>query len=280
MSKLNSHKLRSTPKVSKMNLRSATSVSTPSNGDKSIQDIVKTLLSDMNSEGESLSDIIRKVVKEELQNHENNIKELIDTNVKHTNERLDQLSSDIQDLKESLEFTEKEVNDKIVKVEKDVKNLQMNLKEIENDLLNPDDVSNKLVELEDRSRRNNLRIDGIKESPNETWETCENKIQDIIKEKLDIETNVEIDRCHRIGKKREGRPRTLVCRFTKYKDKQCILNNAKKLKGTGIYMYEDFSQDTMELRKCLWEQVLEYRRQGKFAYLNYRSIVVKENKNR
>ena len=43
------------------------------------------------------------------------------------------------------------------------------------------------------------------------------------------------------------------------------------------YIYEDFSQDTIALRKSLWEQVLEYRRQGKFAYLNYRSIVVKDN---
>ena len=33
----------------------------------------------------------------------------------------------------------------------------------------------KLIELEDRSRRNNSRIDGIKEEPNETWEAYEKK---------------------------------------------------------------------------------------------------------
>ena len=36
-------------------------------------------------------------------------------------------------------------------------------------------LSAKLIELEDRLRRNNLRIDGIKEEPNETWEACEKK---------------------------------------------------------------------------------------------------------
>ena len=38
---------------------------------------------------------------------------------------------------------------------------------IEDDLLNADEVSAKLIELEDRSRRYDLRIDGIKEDPNE-----------------------------------------------------------------------------------------------------------------
>ena len=51
----------------------------------------------------------------------------------------------------------------------------------------------------------------------------------------------------------------------------------KKLKKTGIYIYEDFSKGTMELRKSLWEQVLEYRKQNKFASLNYRSIIVRDD---
>ena len=46
------------------------------------------------------------------------------------------------------------------------------------------------------------------------------------------------------------------------------------LKDTGIYIYEHFCKDTMELRKKLWNQVLGYRKQNKFADLNYRSIVV------
>ena len=89
------------------------------------------------------------------------------------------------------------------------------------------------------------------------------KIQNIITDKLGIESDVEIDRCHRIGPCKtktdqdQDRPRTVVCRINRFKDKQHILNNAKKLKNTGIFIYEDFSNDTMELRKSLWEQVLE-----------------------
>ena len=72
------------------------------------------------------------------------------------------------------------------------------------------------------------------------------KIQDIIVDKLGIESDIEIDGCHRIeprkaktGQNRD-RPSTVVCR-NRFKDKQRILNNAKKLKNTRIYIYEDFS---------------------------------------
>ena len=58
-----------------------------------------------------------------------------------------------------------------------------------------------MIELGDRSRRNNLRIDGIVETDSDSWESCEKQFQKIIKEKLEIERNIEIDRCHRAGKK-------------------------------------------------------------------------------
>ena len=45
----------------------------------------------------------------------------------------------------------------------------------------------------------------------------------------------------------------------------------------GIYIYEDFSKDTMDLRKSLWEQVLEYCKQNKLACLNYRNIIIRDH---
>ena len=147
---------------------------------------------------------------------------------------------------------------------------------VEDDLLDPNEVSRKLIDLEDRSWRNNLRFDGLTEDPNETWDDCERKVQDVLLNKLNIEGNIEINWCHRFGKRRGSRPRTIVCRFLCFKGKQKILQNAKKLKDTGIFTYEDFCSDTMELRKSWWEKVLEHRQQRKHAYLNYRTIVVRD----
>ena len=52
---------------------------------------------------------------------------------------------------------------------KDLKELDKNINEIQQDLLDPNYVSSKLTESEDRSTRNNLYIDGIYEKPNKTW---------------------------------------------------------------------------------------------------------------
>ena len=104
------------------------------------------------------------------------------------------------------------------------------------------EIRRKLVDLEDRSRRNNLRVLGIKEDPRESWEECENKIYDLLEEKLEMETsNITIERAHRVGEKSNYKERAIVVQFSFYKDKVNILRNCKELKGTKISTFEDFS---------------------------------------
>ena len=83
---------------------------------------------------------------------------------------------------------------------------------LEDDLLDPNEVSKETNELEDR--RNNLRFDGLTEDPNEPWDDSERKVQDILFNNLNIEGNIEIDRCHRFEKRRGSRPRTLFADFS------------------------------------------------------------------
>ena len=163
--------------------------------------------------------MIMNIVKEELQATKVVLQEIVSSNLKITNERLEKLSGEISDIKESLEFTQKQLEDKTKVIKEDIEILQKNLNEIEKDLLDPEDIINKLIELEDRSRRNNLRIDGITETNNDSWENCEEQFQKKIKEKLNVEKNIEIDRCHRAEKKQNNRPRK------------------NKLKNSGIYLY-------------------------------------------
>ena len=60
------------------------------------------------------------------------------------------------------------------------------MKELENNLSDPNEMSEKLIELENRSRRNNLRIDGLIEKTNENWNDCEKKVQKVLRHKLSI----------------------------------------------------------------------------------------------
>nr|XP_047127262.1 uncharacterized protein LOC124808311 [Hydra vulgaris] len=124
------------------------------------------------------------------------------------------------------------------------------------------DKANKLKDLENRSRRNNLRIDGLHETPGENWDDCEKAVKVMIKKQLKITSEVVIERAHRIGQHKHNKPRTIVLKLLNFQDKNKILNAVKHLKGTGLYVNEDFAPETTELRRKLWEEVKKLRSEG------------------
>ena len=180
----------------------------------------------------------------------------------------------------TLIFTQEQLDEELAKTKYDVGKIQTDIKDIEGDLLDSQCAMETLIELEDRSRRNNLRIFGVEETPNETWDICKKKVQDIVKKKLGITAEIEFDRCHRTGKfkRNQSKPRKIVCRLLGFKDKEKKSRNSKKLMDKGTFIYEDFYKATMELRKSLSEEVLEHRQQNKIAYLNYRRVVVRDRR--
>ena len=46
------------------------------------------------------------------------------------------------------------------------------------------ELQDKISEMEDRSRRNNIREDGVTEEKGEAWEDCENKVLEILRDKF------------------------------------------------------------------------------------------------
>ena len=170
------------------------------------------------------------------------------------------LPTDVEELKESLIFTQNDL-------EKELSSTKENVGVIET--AEPTlalEIRRKVVILNNRSKRNNLRILGIKEDPRELWlwEECENKIYDLLEEKLEMDgSNVTIETAHRVGEKLNDKERAIVVQFLFYKDKTNILRNCKKLKGTKFSIFEDFSKETMQIRKEKWKKVLANRKQGK-----------------
>ena len=77
----------------------------------------------------------------------------------------------------------------------------LNSEEITEDFITK--IKKKLADLEDRSRRNNLRFDGFQEETNETWEESESIITDFAKEKLGIEEDILIQEHIARGRYRE-----------------------------------------------------------------------------
>ena len=233
-----------------------------------------------------LKTLMKEIFKEEFEKKQKNLLNLISGNFDITMTEIKKIQSDINELKASLKHTETVLEEKLAKAEKKVEKLQEHINELWDYQVDPERLEfteRKVVKLEDRSRRNNLRIDGITEKENETWDECEQEVQSLIKDKLGIAENIVIERAHRIKKKgnseNPGKPRTIVCRFLNYKDKTNILKNAKKLKGKNIFINEDLPHETMELHKELWEKVKKHREEDKIAYIHYRTIVIKRRNN-
>ena len=74
---------------------------------------------------------------------------MINDNIKVTNDRLDKISQDVTDLKQSLEFIPDQMKEEINKIKKETKELDKSINEVQQDLLDPNYVSSKLIELED-----------------------------------------------------------------------------------------------------------------------------------
>ena len=49
-----------------------------------------------------------------------------------------------------------------------------------------------------------MKVEGVTENDNETWEESESKVKDIIKERMGIDEELKIEMAHRIGKKEKG----------------------------------------------------------------------------
>ena len=123
--------------------------------------------------------------------------------------------------------------------------------ELYNNQIDLEYIYNKLIDLEDRSRRYSIRIDSVVERKGETWEQCKDEVQTVIKEKLGLE-NIAKEEVHRSkAKNSSSKPRTIVCKLLPYKQKIEILKNVKKLKSSDTFVNERFCFETVQRRKEL-----------------------------
>ena len=137
---------------------------------------------------------------------EENITKLINGNFQTTMAELKksqddskELKNEINDFKASLQFTENELKEKIDSLEKE--SICVKVDEVFDTQIDPEFVHNKLIDLEDRSKSNNLRIYGATETNDETWEKCGEHVEKVFSEKLGLR-NIRAERAHRVKKKK------------------------------------------------------------------------------
>ena len=228
-------------------------------------------------------------LKELLDIHENTIIKIFTNRIENLESKIismqeenKQLKGEVKALQESIEFQnetyenmKKDMTEEKQKLEIDNRNNEVVEKLIQQNT----EMKEQIAELEDRHRRNNLRFMGIKEKSgveSETWEESEAKVKVFLQEKMGLETDeITIERAHRIGKKEEGKRRTIIAKFLNYKQREKVLKKYKKLKlwEDHIHINEDFSEYTVENRRILFKRAKEIRKRGEFDKDVYNSLV-------
>ena len=122
--------------------------------------------------------------------------------------------------------------------------------------------SNEISELKARSMQQNLVFYGLAESPAGDLDMPDSKLRDFLKSELVLDDpnfaeSVVFDRVHRIGRPKRypgARPRPIVPRFERYRDREVIRSAAKELndKHNGYNIREQFPPEMEEKRKTLY----------------------------
>ena len=205
-----------------------------------------------------------KVVKSLLQSQTDAFKSTFSLLIQDIKEELKSVKNDINDLKDSVQFTQAKFDD----VQRKCESINVRVfahAEEHNAINNHSDATEAQLEfLENQSRRSNIRITGVVEDKNaeKSWDDTERVVKQVIKNKLNLQKDFEIECCHSVnrrsnGPNRSGRPdgqRLIVAKLAKWKDKERILKRAREIKPDGIKFLVDLSWRTMIKRE---EQVPE-----------------------
>ena len=239
------------------------------------------------------------MMKEMLELQERAFKSAITMLVDDVRSEVRNLRKDVEEVKYSIRF----VSDKYDDIKNNIKNIDNEItavyRQIEgaNKEMNAgfEDLQWKTEYLENQSRRNNIKITGVKEEQHEkTWDDTEKLVKKMIKEKLGIEDEIVIERAHRVGKshtssrhvgsasqtQQRQSPRPIVAKIKSWKMKENILKTARKKKPKGVQFMGDFAKRTLDRRASMIPDMLEARKQGKIAFLVMDQLITYDKKDR
>ncbi|XP_069106822.1 protein unc-13 homolog C-like [Argopecten irradians] len=167
-----------------------------------------------------------------------NMKEELQTQIHRENE---ELVNSLKGRINSLETENEELKDKLCLLEQ----RQADSDEIISDL------EERYNDLEQHGRKNSIRINGLQDnSDKESVEECVKKVVELVNTKLNVPLQPhDIDIAHRLGKFDNARKRSIIVKFTHRRKKHEITRSRRKLKGSGITIFEDLTKTNQQRLK-------------------------------
>ncbi|KAH9361986.1 hypothetical protein HPB48_014925 [Haemaphysalis longicornis] len=136
-------------------------------------------------------------------------------------------------------------------------------------------MTRKVDDLDNRSRRSNLIIYGVKEEEKECEDILREKVaKEILQDILKVNTSC-IERIRRLGRvhqQEEAKRRPIILKLLNCRDKTAILKQCRKLKGSEYSISEDYSKTVRDIRKKLWTRTKDNRDHKDKVYLTYDKV--------
>lgn len=195
--------------------------------------------------------------------------------VKTLKSKVDEMDEGVSFLNVKFEENTEQVNE----MHNCVKNLVSENDDLKHELVNMKSEFNALsernLELQSRSMRDNLIFTGIAEEEREDTETI---LNGFIKNTLEITQDIGFHRVHRMGRKINGHSRPIVAKFINFKDREVVRkaapNALRKTENRNYGINEQFPKEINERRKKLYPYYKSAKRENKKANLVYDKLYI------
>ena len=246
-----------------------------------------------------LGDLLKNVdeIKDKIQKLdtiEKNMRAVI-LRVEKVETGLDEVKGRVSQIEDSCSFINKQYEDhkkntdsvvsKVQAVKKDVQKAIENHKELKEEVgriskgtAHTSKKSNyKFLDMEARSRRQNLLFHGMHE---ERGEDCYRKISAFIHDELGVgDGQISINRAHRIGPSRDDKIRPIIASFVNDQQKEDVLARSKQReRGAKVYLTRDYPRAISEARKDLSQKLMDVRKNGRRGHIAFPAKLVVEGK--
>ncbi|KAK3874082.1 hypothetical protein Pcinc_020952 [Petrolisthes cinctipes] len=67
-----------------------------------------------------------------------------------------------------------------------------------------------------------------------------------------------------------------MARFTRFNDREAVMRNVRKSRGSRIFVNEDLCPSSHNIRKAQFPALKEARSQGKISYFRHTKLIIKE----
>ena len=233
-----------------------------------IQNLTETMESNFGKLHEELS-AIRQEMKHEI--------DLVKENVKSVEKSVEELWATVEDLEEET----KALKDTKKAQEQEVEGLRSLLMKTKAELK---EEKEKIIELEDYTRRENLKFNNIPEANDEgATQSSKQVILDILEKELQMDTtDIRFQAVHRIGKRKENRNRRIIARFVCREDRDRVFSRKQALKESrryrDAYITADYAKAIQEEQRKLIKAMFKAKEQGHQAKVVGRFLHIGEQK--